>query len=136
MRDAHVLEMVGFRGGPGCEQRLPLPWAPPSLRKPDFLGLLTKGPSNPSADLARARARSGELRVVTAKTWGPLERLLPDITRSDHYPFWSAGLPATLWTDLGDFRNPNYHRATDTPDTLDYAFLREVTALLCAVVSS
>lgn len=136
LRVAHVLEMVGFRGGPGCEQRLPLPWAPSSLRKPDFLGLLTKGPSNPSADVVRSRARSGELRVVTAKTWWPLERLLPDITRSDHYPFWSAGLPATLWTDLGDFRNPNYHRTTDTPDTLDYAFLREVTALLCAVVSS
>jgi hypothetical protein len=40
-----------------------------------------------------------------------------------------------LWTDTGNFRNPNYHRASDTPDTLDYRFMRQVAELLCALVS-
>ena len=73
--------------------------------------------------------------LVAAKTWGPLHRVFPDLTRSDHFPFWNAGLPAVLWTDTGNFRNPNYHRATDTPDTLDYGFMREVAELICALAS-
>ena len=39
-----------------------------------------------------------------------------------------------MWTDTAEFRNHNYHQHTDTPDTLDYAFLRRVTQLLTACV--
>ncbi len=35
-----------------------------------------------------------------------------------------------MWTDTSEFRNRNYHRPSDTPETLDYAFLRRVTQLL------
>jgi Zn-dependent M28 family amino/carboxypeptidase len=136
VRQAHVLEMVGFRGrASGGTQRLPLPWVPRALEVPDFIGLLTRGRSNEVADLATRSTASHGLRVVAAKTWGPLHRLLPDLTRSDHFPFWNAGVPAVLWTDTGNFRNPHYHRPTDTPDTLDYPFMRDVAELLCDVVS-
>ncbi|MFO0668592.1 MAG: M28 family peptidase [Polyangiaceae bacterium] len=74
------------------------------------------------------------LRVLGAKTWGPMHRVFPDLTQSDHFAFWQRGLPATLWTDTAYFRNPNYHQPTDTPDTLDYAFMRDVAELLVAVV--
>jgi hypothetical protein len=40
-----------------------------------------------------------------------------------------------LWTDTAEFRNPNYHRPTDTPDTLDYRFMRRVTQLVTATVA-
>jgi Zn-dependent M28 family amino/carboxypeptidase len=43
---------------------------------------------------------------------------------SDHGAFWAAGWPALLVTDTAFLRNPHYHRASDTPDTLDYGFLR------------
>jgi hypothetical protein len=56
--------------------------------------------------------------------------------RSDHLPFWNAGLPAVLWTDTGNFRNPHYHRASDTPATLDYAYMRDVAELVCDVVAT
>jgi Zn-dependent M28 family amino/carboxypeptidase len=134
VRSVHVLEMVGFRGGSG-PQNVPLPWVPASLKIPDFIGLVGKGRSNASVDRAMSQAVAPDLRVVAAKTWGPLCRLVPDLTRSDHYPFWKVGMPALLWTDSGNFRNPHYHRATDTPDTLDYRFMRDVAALLCAMVS-
>ena len=53
---------------------------------------------------------------------------LPDTRRSDHASFWDRGLPAVMVTDTSFLRNPHYHAATDTPETLDYAFLTRVTA--------
>lgn len=44
---------------------------------------------------------------------------LPDMLRSDHAPFLLAGHPAVMVTDTANFRNPHYHRRTDTIDTLD-----------------
>src|SRR5262249_44631951 len=82
----HVLEMVGYRGVASKGDRLPLPWIPKSLRRPDFIGLIAQGSSNAVIDLAAASAASPELRVVGAKTWRPIHRFLPDLTRSDHFP--------------------------------------------------
>lgn len=63
---------------------------------------------------------------------GPvLARTVPftrDFGRSDHVPFWAAGLPAVQITDTADFRNPHYHKPTDLPDTLDIARLADVVA--------
>jgi Zn-dependent M28 family amino/carboxypeptidase len=134
LRSVHVLEMVGFRGE-SEHQELPFPWVPGRLRVSDFIGLLGKGRANASVDLAIGQAVAPDLRVLAAKTWGPLHRLLPALTRSDHFPFWDAGLPALLWTDTADYRNPHYHLATDTPETLDYRFMRDVAQLLSATVS-
>lgn len=49
-------------------------------------------------------------------------------SRSDHVNFWRAGLPAIQVTNTANFRNPNYHRPSDTPETLDYQTLARVTA--------
>ncbi len=51
-----------------------------------------------------------------------------NFSRSDHVHFWAAGLPAIQVTNTANFRNPNYHRPTDTPDTLDYETLARVAA--------
>ena len=67
-----------------------------------------------------------------------LGRLVPSVrnfSRSDHVLFWRAGIPAVLITDTADFRNPHYHRASDTSDTLDFDRLGAVvgaTALTLA----
>src|SRR5262249_3386801 len=105
------------------------------LKVPDFIGVIANGRSNAMADSALSSLAAPGLRLLAAKTWGPLHRLLPDLTRSDHFPFWNADVPAVLWTDTANFRNPHYHRATDTPDTLDYRFMQQVAELLCSVVS-
>lgn len=60
------------------------------------------------------------------------ERAFPDLTRSDHAPFWRAGLPAMMWTDTAELRNPHYHQPSDKPDTLDEQFMARVCALLLA----
>ena len=39
---------------------------------------------------------------------------------------WKHGFPAVMITDTSFLRNPNYHKATDTPDTLNYNKMAEV----------
>ena len=53
-------------------------------------------------------------------------RPLPATRRSDHAPFWDEGYNAIMVTDTADLRNPHYHRATDTLDTLNLDFLTRV----------
>jgi Zn-dependent M28 family amino/carboxypeptidase len=53
---------------------------------------------------------------------------------SDHASFWDNGFPALMITDTSFFRNPHYHQASDTPQTLDYPFLAQVTLGVCAAV--
>ena len=43
-----------------------------------------------------------------------------DAGRSDHASFWHEGYPGLMVTDTDGFRNPHYHRNSDTPETLDY----------------
>jgi Zn-dependent M28 family amino/carboxypeptidase len=57
-----------------------------------------------------------------------------NFSRSDHVRFWEAGLPAIQVTNTANFRNPNYHRPTDTPDTLDYDTLAAVAAATALLV--
>ena len=47
--------------------------------------------------------------------------------RSDHVPFWEAGIPAIQVTDGANFSNPHYHAKTDLPETLDFGRLADVT---------
>ncbi|MEP2140502.1 MAG: M28 family peptidase [Erythrobacter sp.] len=42
---------------------------------------------------------------------------------SDHWGYSQRGIPAFMVTDTAPFRNSNYHKASDTPDTLDYVRL-------------
>ena len=59
---------------------------------------------------------------------------IPGIGWSDHWSYSQEGFPAVMVTDTAPFRNPNYHRASDTPDTLDYESLTRVVSGLEAVV--
>jgi Zn-dependent M28 family amino/carboxypeptidase len=133
IREVHVLEMVGYRPRGRTPQSLPFAWVPAKLKVPDFIGVVGHGASNASVDRAVASNVSPTLRRIGAKTWGPIHRLVPDLTRSDHFPFWSTDTPSVLWTDTGNFRNPNYHRGRDTPETLDYDFMQQVVTLVAAV---
>jgi hypothetical protein len=81
----------------------------------------------PSLDLARVfGAASLEFVPFHFAPAGVIDPAgFPDVLRSDHAPFWRQGYPALLVTDTADFRNPNYHSATDTIDTLDFGFMTD-----------
>jgi Zn-dependent M28 family amino/carboxypeptidase len=128
----HVLEMVGYCSHDPGSQRVPqgLPIRVPSVG--DFIGILGNRDSNHIVDsiMAQSATYAPGLVAVGLKVYLGVEKLLPVLARSDHGPFWRAGIPAVMWTDTAEFRNPNYHRATDTPDTLNYDFLQSVAQLL------
>ena len=57
-----------------------------------------------------------------------------DVARSDHVPYWDAGLLAVMVSDTANFRNPHYHRPTDTLDTLDLDFAAAVATAVADAV--
>jgi hypothetical protein len=67
----------------------------------------------------------------------PLKGLLtPDVLRSDHVPFWARNIGAVMVGDTANFRNPHYHQSSDTPDTLDRAFLAGATQRVVNAVTT
>jgi len=128
---AFVLEMVGFTGP---VQRVP---AAVNLVKKvpktgDFLAAVGDGGS---AHLLAAmeRAAAGVVPLVTLSV--PLKGFVaPDPRRSDNARFWDLDYPALMVTDTADLRNPHYHKVSDTPDTLDYAFMGKVVMTVARAV--
>ena len=132
----HVLEMVGFLSDAPNSQKAPinLPIKMPTVG--NFLGLLANRNSAGHMNhvLQQAKGCLPKLPVLGLHVLLGFEKYLPVLHRSDHAPFWQAGIPSVMWTDTSEFRNPHYHRDSDTPETLNYAFLRQVTQLLIATV--
>ncbi len=135
--ETHIFEMVGYRDRTPGSQRLP--HGLPSLftsNAGDFLALLANSQSNAIAGnlLTLAASYLPDFPVSAVKTYLGIETLLGDLNRSDHAPFWRAGIPSIMWTDTSEFRNPHYHLASDKPETLDYEFMADVTKLALARV--
>jgi hypothetical protein len=115
------LEMVGYYTSQPNSQRLPpgiprtLHWAFP--RCGDFLAAV----GNFRSWRLLWKFRRG-FKKTTRFPLFPimLPESIPEIRRSDNSSFWDQGYPALMLTDTSFLRNPHYHKATDTPDTLDY----------------
>jgi aminopeptidase YwaD len=128
------LEMLGFTDRSPGGQRLP-----PALKGlypdvGDFIAVVGNQSSAHLIDsMARSMRRVDRLPVETLAVPDRGEAL-PDSRRSDHASFWDRGLPALMLTDTSFLRNPHYHQATDTPNTLDYPFLARVTAGVCLAI--
>lgn len=136
VREAYVFEMVGFCSTRPGSQRVP-PGLPITLPDTgDFLGLLVGGSPSLTADtlLRLARTYTPHLPALALTVPPSLAVQFPDLLRSDHVPFWQADLPAVMWTDTSEFRNPHYHKPTDAPDTLDYGFMADIARLAVACV--
>ncbi len=122
---AIVLECVGYASDLKSSQRTPLgiPVTVPSVG--NFLALI--GNQTAAAlTTTLSRAMAPAVPVVPLIVPGNGEQL-PDTRRSDHTAFWEQGFAAVMVTDTANFRNPHYHRPTDTVDTLNLTFLASVT---------
>jgi Zn-dependent M28 family amino/carboxypeptidase len=133
--EAHIFEMVGYCTRQPRSQRMPA--GLPGVSAPDvgdFLALLANRRSNAIAEelLTLSASYVPRMSTLALKVYFGLEKYVGHLNRSDHAPFWQAGIPAIMWTDTSEFRNPNYHRITDTPESLDYEFMAHVTKLALA----
>lgn len=105
----------------------------------DFLAVIA--PEFAADDMLRAVALASHLDAAPPLA-GVLARedahamFLTDLLRSDHAPFWEAGVPGLFFTDTTEFRNPRYHTAEDTVDTLDPDFLDQVGGFTAGVVAA
>jgi Zn-dependent M28 family amino/carboxypeptidase len=132
----HILEMVGYASSEPKSQVVP-PGLPISLPdRGDFIGLLTNrdGAKLLKLVLQDIRTEVPGLPANGVEVLLGLEKFFPVLHRSDHAPFWKERIPTLLWTDTSEFRNPHYHAPTDTPSTLDYDFLQQVTQAITATL--
>lgn len=134
---AHVLEMVGYASDQPGTQSIPRGLPIRIDDRGNFLGIISNRDANRNvrAILRAAATYIPALRVKALKIFWGLERYFRDLLRSDHSPFWDARLPAMMWTDTANFRNPHYHLSSDTAETLNYEFLTQVTQLLTATIA-
>ncbi len=130
------LEMLGFYSDQEGSQRSPFP-AIKGVFEPSTVGdnivLVTTSAHQPlTKRMEAAMMESAPGIKVFRADFSPVP--LPDLMRSDHAPFLLAGVPAVMVTDTANFRNPNYHKPSDTIETLDFVRLtRTVEGIAGAV---
>ena len=120
------LEMVGYTDSRRGSQKYPagLAWFYPD--RGDFIGVVgNRKSASVLHQFSSHMRRVTELSVQTLSVPGN-GALVPGVRLSDHSPFWDLGYPALMVTDTAFFRNPNYHSALDTLDTLNIDFMARV----------
>ena len=120
------LEMVGYTDRRSGSQKYPAGLGRFYPDRGDFIGVIGNWRSN-----RLLRRFSQSLRQVDGLPVETLSlpgngRFVPAARLSDHAPFWDLGFSALLITDTAFMRNPHYHRASDTLETLDISFMAKV----------
>jgi hypothetical protein len=111
------LEMIGFFSDIEDSQDYPLgflKWIYGD--KGDFITIVEKMSGGSFAKEFRKNMLS-EQTICTKKFKSFAS--LPGVDFSDHLNYWAYGYSAVMITDTAFYRNKNYHKKTDTLDTLD-----------------
>lgn len=138
--EAWSLEMIGYASSAPNTQTLPFgidllfPNQAAAVaandNRGDFIAFVADVPMQGSATDFQAHAHAIGLPVVPLLLNRNLvdSPFTGDLKRSDHAPFWAAGIPAVMLTDSANFRNQAYHcvGAPDTVDRLDFEFAGDV----------
>ena len=131
------LEMVGYTCyEPGC-QDYPFPLGFFGYPKEgNYIGIVGNFKSGDfTKALFKAFQKNPQLPVIKLSI--PLNgRILPAVRLSDHASFWDQGFKAVMITDTAFFRNPHYHRPSDTMEKLDYRFMAELVESLLIFLKS
>ncbi|HYE60846.1 MAG TPA: M20/M25/M40 family metallo-hydrolase [Phycisphaerales bacterium] len=114
------LESIGYFSDEPGSQKSPIPpikgvFEPPTVGD----GIALVGFQRDAAFVkALEKGMTGAAKELKVNAYA-FPMALPDLLRSDHAPFYGAGVPAVMLTDTANFRNPNYHKPTDTVETID-----------------
>lgn len=119
------LEMLGYCNPTPGSQRYPAGLQYFYPNRGNYIALIGNLSTIPDLiHLSRSIRQGG-----TPSEWLPVPNrgLIVRQTRlSDHSPFWDRGYRAMMVTDTSFMRNPHYHQASDTIETLDLDFLTGV----------
>ena len=128
------LEMIGYFSHEKGSQSFPAPGMSLAYSSRGD-SIVVVGNSSSWWFTRRIKARmagSSELRVRSMNA----PAFVPGVDFSDHLNFWRHEWKAVMITDTAFYRNPNYHRVTDTPDTLDYERMAQVVTGVYAAITT
>lgn len=126
------LEMIGYYSDQPGSQRYPSLMAQFYPDQGNFIAFIS---NLVSRDLQlRAISHFREQAVFPSEGLVAPEWIERSIRRSDHSSYWYYDFPAIMVTDTANFRNPNYHRPSDTPETLDYENMARVVSGLTVML--
>ncbi len=125
------LETMGYFDDHEGSQQYPFPFGLFYPSTGNFIAFV--GGIGSRAQVARATEVFRETTRFPAEG-AALPGSVPGVGWSDHWAFWQAGYPGVMVTDTAPFRYPHYHRATDTPDRVDYVRLARVVGGVREVV--
>ncbi|MCL5093996.1 MAG: M28 family peptidase [Patescibacteria group bacterium] len=100
--------------------------------KGDFISLICDEKSLESCSRYERLSSNINLKVYSIKlpSISFVKARFLDLFRSDHTPFVEKNIPSIMITDSSNFRNPNYHKTTDTKETLDLNFMEKQANVL------
>lgn len=119
------LETIGYYSDEDGSQKYPEPLEAVFPKTGNFLGFVGNVDSGPLVDRVLKSFRKHTQFPSEATS---LPGVIQGVGWSDHWSFWEFGYQGLMVTDTAPFRYPHYHRATDTPDKLDYERLARVVA--------
>ncbi len=118
------LEMIGYFSTKPGSQKYPFPLM--NKMYPDQGNFIAMVGNLPSRDfthrLKELFQKYSELPVESLNA----PALMIGIDFSDHWAFQKVGYKAIMVTDTAFYRNPHYHRPTDSPATLNYTKAAQV----------
>jgi hypothetical protein len=127
------LEMIGFYSDALNSQIYPLPFMKlfyPS--RGNFIGVIGNFASYRLVTHVKNRVRDADIGVESLMA----PSCLIGVDFSDHRNYWKFGYAAVMITDTAFYRNPNYHSASDTIDTLNFDKMKEVVKGLYLALTS
>lgn len=113
-----ALDMIGyFSDRPGSQERpFPLQALYPSTG--NFISVVGGITHLRETHRVKKLMKEGSPGLLVESVNAPTS--IPGVDFSDHRNLWEYGYPGLMITDTAFYRNPNYHTAKDTHDTLDY----------------
>ncbi len=126
------LECLGYYSDEPGSQNYPPPF---SWFYPDVASFIAFVGNLKSRELVRRSIASFRRHAqFPSEGVAPPDSLVKDVGRSDHASFWAQGYPALMVTDTAPFRNPHYHKPSDTPAHVNFDYLARVVIGLSNVV--
>ncbi len=128
------LEMVGYFTEEPESQSFPffwLRWMFPT--QGNFITVVSNYDSTDLQETVRD-ALKGKIALPVETFTGPW--WVPGVDLSDHGSFWNEGYSAVMLTDTAFYRNPHYHRPTDTPEKLNYEAMAQLVEGMSGVLHS
>ena len=125
------LETIGYYSDEEGSQNYPAPLGAVFPKTGNFLGFVGNVDSGPLVHRVLSSFR--KLAQFPSEATS-LPGTIQGVGWSDQWSFWEFGYQGVMVTDTAPFRYPHYHRATDTPDKLDYDRMARVVAGLQKVI--